>query len=276
MSVNPSLVRWESRWTQDAHRIRWLDSLGGPVRCRAKPVLVYDPHLTFDCRHATRIAAETPSTLVPVPFGSHPVTTFLTEVGLLRMMIENMLNDRFDPVALAQEIRARRGMSSVYLGELAERQPKARARTAIALARAARAAQPGNPLGMLSLARVLTRNGNHDEAIALHREIAVLTGRMPLYLAPFAEALLQAGARAEAITVAEEVVAARPEVGHLRHWLAKMQWKGGTRAKAIVEQKRAVELEPTNRRFRNVLLKYRILILFSSYHIMRLFKKLYG
>lgn len=257
-STNPSRAPWEDRWPQDSHRIRWIDTIDGALQRRARAVLVYDPHVALDRRHVTQICAETPSVLVPVPYSGHPASTFLSEVSLLRPLLEDVLQDRFNPKAMREAIRERRSTSSVYLGALAERQPEARPRTALALARAARVARPESTLGMLSLARILTRTGNHDEAVTLHREIAVRTERLPLYLIPFADALWLAEARTEAIAIANEVVNGLPEVAHLRNWLSAMLWKYGARSAAIEQQKHAVALTPKNRRYRRRLYLYRI------------------
>lgn len=257
-SLNPARAHWDDRWLQDSQRVRWIDAIDGRIQCRARPVLLYDPHVALDLEHVSRIAAETPSTLLPIPYSGHPATTFLGEVSLLRPALEAVLQDRFDPEMMKAEIRARRSTSSVYLGSLAERQPEVRSRTALALARAAHAAKPNSLLGMLSLARILARTGNYDEATAIHREIAVLTDRMPLYLTPFAEDLWLAGARSEAIAIGNEIVRALPHVAHLRTWLAAMMWKNGERRSAIREQKMAVSLTPDNRRYLRRLHSYRL------------------
>jgi len=88
-------------------------------------------------------------------------------------------------------------------------------------------ARPENPLGLLSLAHILTRTGNHTEAVTLHREISGRTERLPLYLIPLADDLSLADARSEAIVISEEVVNALPKAAHLRTWYAAMLWKHG-------------------------------------------------
>jgi Flp pilus assembly protein TadD len=257
-SIDPARASWDNRWSQDAHRIRWLSTMAAPLRCPASTVLVYDPHLPLDRRHAELIAEQTGSHLLPVAHSLHPASTFLGEVGLLRGLLEDLLHDRFDAHAMAMEIRARRASSAVYLGALAERQPAVRPRTAIALARKARLAKPDSDLGMLSLAQILTRTGNHDEALGIHRQIAVKVNRLPIYLVPFANALVSAGEGQEALAVAGEVVDAEPEVGHLRNWYATMLWRRGERAAAVAQMARAVALNPAQRRYRRKFLRYRL------------------
>jgi tetratricopeptide (TPR) repeat protein len=257
-SIDPAIANWDNRWSQDAHRIRWLSTMAVPLRPAPSSVLVYDPHLPLDRRHALLIAEQTGSHLLPVAHCLHPASTFLGEVSLLRGLLEDLLYDRFDAHAMATEIRARRATSSVYLGTLAERQPAVRPRTAIALARRARLVKPDSALGMLSLARILTRTGNHDEALEIHRQIAIKVNRLPIYLVPFANALVSAGESEEAIAVAGEVVDAEPDVGHLRNWFATMLWQRGERAAAVAHMARAVALNPTERRYRRKLFRYRL------------------
>ena len=111
---------------------------------------------------------------------------------------------------------------------------------------------------MLSLARILTRTGYHAEALAIHREIAVQVNRLPLYLVPFADALISAGELPEAVTIAREVVDAEPGVGHRHNWYATMLWRQGDRAAAVAHLARAVTLNPSDRRYRRKLLRYRV------------------
>ena len=257
-SIDPAIARWDNRWSQDAHRIRWLSTMAVPLRPAPSSVLVYDPHLPLDRRHALLIAEQTGSHLLPVAHCLHPASTFLGEVSLLRGLLEDLLYDRFDARTMTTEIRARRATSSVYLGALAERQPAVRPRTAIALARRARLVKPDSALGMLSLARILTRTGHHDEALEIHRQIAIKVNRLPIYLVPFANALVSAGESEEAIAVAGEVVDAEPDVGHLRNWFATMLWQRGERAVAVAHMARAVALNPTERRYRRKLFRYRL------------------
>ena len=257
-SIDPAIASWDNRWSQDAHRIRWLSTMAVPLRPAPSSVLVYDPHLPLDRRHALLIAEQTGSHLLPVAHCLHPASTFLGEVSLLRGLLEDLLYDRFDARAMATEIRARRATSSVYLGALAERQPAVRPRTATALARRARLVKPDSALGMLSLARILTRTGHYDEALAIHRQIAIKVNRLPIYLVPFANALKSAGESEEAIAVAGEVVDAEPDVGHLRNWFATMLWQRGERAAAVAHMARAVALNPTERRYRRKLFRYRL------------------
>ncbi|MEG3084912.1 hypothetical protein U1707_14770 [Sphingomonas sp. PB2P12] len=88
---------------------------------------------------------------------------------------------------------------------MAERQPKARPRTALTLAPAAhpkdRTVHWDAELGAHSRGPA-----NYAEAIALHREITVRTERPPLCLVPFVDDLWLADMRQDAIAIAEEIV----------------------------------------------------------------------
>lgn len=257
-SINPRRAQWEKRWSQDAHRIDWIDAIDGPLKCNARPVLIYDPRMKLDVEHVTRIAAETVSLRIPVPYSGHPSSTFLGEISLLRPILEAVLEDRCDPKSIREAIRDRRSSSSVYLGALAEQQSHLRRRTSLSLARAAHAAKPESLLGMLSLARILARTNHYEEALALHRDIAIRTERMPLYLVPFADDLWLAGQRDEAISIGYEVVRTLPDAAHLRTWLAAMLAKSDAMPAAIEQQAVAVALTPGNRRYRRRLYAYRV------------------
>jgi hypothetical protein len=170
-SINPSRARWENRWPDDSPRIRWIEAIDGSVQCQAKPILIYDPHLPLDGRHAANIAAETPSVLVPVPYSGHPSAPCLNETGLLRQLIEHtrmiilmlkLLPRKFGLVDLEARFIFAHWQSGNRLS---------RPRTALALARAGCALYPNNAFAMLSLAYILARTGEHAEALMLHREI---------------------------------------------------------------------------------------------------------
>ena len=257
-TVDPRLVPWETRWGQDARRIEWRKEFRRPLRCDCRPVLVFDPRLSLDLRHISLIAGDTPSTLVPVPYGGHPVSTFLAEVGLLGTILKDVLNDRFCENSAAAEIRKRKSTSFVYLGTMAERQPAWRPKIAVNLARLAAAASPSVSLGTLSLARVLAKVGEYEQALALHRDIIAAMGRIPLYLVPFAETLLLSNQHAEAVAVANEVIGALPNVAHLRNWRANILWTTGAHCQAIAEQKIAISLDPGDFQYRQKLLKYQM------------------
>jgi len=257
-AVDPRLAPWETRWGQDARHIQWRKEFRGPLRCDCRPVLAFDPRLSSDLRHISLIARDTPSILVPVPYGGHPVSTFLAEVGLLGTILKDVLNGSFSENSAAIEIRRKKSTSFVYLGTMAERQPAWRPRTAVNLARLAATASPNISLGTLSLARVLTTAREYEQALALHHDIIAAMGRLPLYLVPFAETLLLSGRHAEAVAVADEVVVALPNVAHLRSWCANILWVTGARGQAIAEQKIAISLDPGDFDYRRKLFKYRM------------------
>lgn len=255
-SIDPARVPWERRWAQDSGRIAWRAELAGPLGDGFTAILIYDP-VGDDLRHAALIEAEIATVSVRLPHAGHPVTTFLGEVGLLHPIVLAALDGSFDARALFGEARRRRRESSVFLGTLAEQQPAWRQRTAIALGRKAVAAQPQALLGRLSLGRVLSAAGQHDEAVAVLRDLVAVSGRIDAYLVPYANALLAAGDAEAATEIAREVAAAQPDTGHLRHWHAWLLWQSGRYHEAIEEQHAAIACEPGNTLYRKTLNAYR-------------------
>ena len=259
-SNDPQVAPWEHRWELDAARIDWQPQLRGPMRCACRPILVTDP-ATPDAPHIALIARDTPSTIVPIHYGGHPVATFLGEVGLLRPLLFSVIDDTFDAAAFAAQVRARRSSSSVYLYDLAERQPKVRAGLATRLARRAAAVNADGLLGTLALAQIRGKAGDYTQALALHETTVRDSNRAMRFLIPYAEALIASGEAAAAVPVAREVMKIDPGKPHLHHWLAWVLFRAEDRASAIVEEKIALTLAPGTPRYRKALRRYESAIL---------------
>lgn len=255
-SNDPARVPWEDRWQAHGRRIAWLPWLEGPIGGAATAIIAYDPH-DADGHHAALIAAETVCVPIPIAHCGHPAGMFLAEVHLLRPLLEAVLADTFDPSTLIRDIRARRRLSANYLGTLAARQPTIRQQTAIAITRLALSQNPGLSLSKLVLAELLTRAGQHAEALKLHAEMVDECNRAPPHLIPYADALMASGAVGDAILIAREVVQKLPDEAHLRHWLASMLWRDRACSDAIAAQRRAVALDPGVALYADALRRYR-------------------
>ncbi len=255
-SLDPSAAPDERRWQQDAQRIRWIPAFNGPLRSGARPVVVYDPKGP-DRWHGDRIATDIPVTSVRLPFTSHPVTTYLSEAGLLSQLVFDTMDGTVNGVAVEREGRRRRRNSSVYLAELAQSQPASRPLTALALARRAVEAGPTSPSALLSLGKLLSRMGRHDEALAVHKRLAEVTDRFVNYMIPYGDALFAAGDTQGACAVAREVVAAMPNVAHIQNWAGFMLWNAGFHNEAREAVKAAVRLHPSNAQYQKLLTTYR-------------------
>ena len=140
-SVSKRIAPFEIRW-------RHLTPDNSPVHeepehgsAKVAPIVFYDPQ-DLDARHFRLIAAHYPLTVgIAMPHAGHPAGGMLAETHMLSRAILDIVNGSFDPRALAQELRARRGQSGHYLLTLARRIGPAHMRWKSALAQAAVAAK---------------------------------------------------------------------------------------------------------------------------------------
>ncbi|MBU1345480.1 MAG: alpha/beta hydrolase [Alphaproteobacteria bacterium] len=244
-TLDPEIAAHDGRWSQDVQRIFWLKAFSGPLKSRARIVLAYDPW-GLDGWHGRRIGADVAAEAVRLPFTAHPVTSFLSEIGLLGELVVRVLDDTLDAPAFEREARRRRSTSGVYLGELAGLQPLHRQRLALALGRRAVDASPSNHHARLSLARLLLRGGEQDEALLLLEGLVADSNRAVTYLVDHGQALAMSGRTAEARVIVNEVLEQAGDVAHLHGWAAHTSWLNGDRQDARGLIRRALQLDPAN------------------------------
>lgn len=257
-SIDPAKAPFEKRWPADGRRIQWRAELDGPITSAIRPVVVYDP-ASDDRLHRDLIVRDIDIDEIALPYSGHPAATYMLEVGLLVSLVFGVLEGTADVRTFQREGRQRRRGSTAYLCHLAERQPASRQATAIALARRAVEQNPDSAIAGVTLARLLTAAGRHEEALDLHRRNIELTSRYFIYLVAYADALAAAKDPAGALAVAREVMAEveMQRMPHLNGWLGLIAWSAGERDEAIAALARAVELDPANMGYRRRLRDYR-------------------
>ena len=256
-SLDPAKVGHETRWQDDARRIVWLPEIDGPIRSTIKPVVIYDS-TGLDGWHGDRIGEDIEVTAIRLPRTAHPVAVYLDEIGMLRSSAFDVLDGVFDGPATEREARRRRRTSANYFGELAQRQPASRPRTALALARRAVELGPENGHSLSSLAALLSRQGFHEEALEHHRRLLGISGPKPDYLIPYGDALLVAGRLQDASAVARQVIEIAPHMTRFQAWAADILWRSGETAEAIAVVEAAQGLDPTNAWLSSRLAQWRI------------------
>lgn len=255
-SIDPRKVPFEKRWIQDSRRIRWLPEIDGRLTSAARPVVVFDP-ASEDGRHIALIQADIAITAIRLPHVSHPATTYLGEVGLLKPLVFQTLSGELDGPSFNRQARLARRTSSLYVSNLAQAQPGYRQELALSLARLSVERAPGNPLVGTTLARILSRAGEHDEAIAEMERVTALTNGDPNYLVHYVNALMAANRPAEALATAREVVATWPHMAHLHAWESAVLWGAGQYDAAIEATTRAITLDPQDKKYPRLLKNYR-------------------
>lgn len=252
-SIDPAKAPWEWRWNQykDALcRSGWLEEVDGPIDSKITPYIAFDP-TDLDLQHVERIERDIRIRRLAFRHVGHPVTGYLGEIDLLRPLLR-AIYDGGDALAVARMARERRRTSSFYLGTLASKQPACRLTSAIRLAERAVAHQPHGPMGYYNLAKLMTRAGRHQEAVAIHTRVAEMTGLAAMYLPDHAEALAAAGDLEGAAAVATETASKLPEAGHIHMWHAELLWRVGDHGGALEAARRAVAIDP-NPSFRSSL-----------------------
>lgn len=248
-SLDPRIAGHDKRWSQDVDRIHWRPDLNGSLECQAEVVIAFDP-IGLDGWHGRRIVDETRAIPIKLPHTAHPVTSFLSEIGLLGELVLQTLNGDIDARALRREARARRVASGVYLGELALRLPARRLSQAVELARRAVAVNPAAMHSRVSLARLLGRAGLHEEALE-HLEILTTTSnRSVVYLVEQGQGLALAGLRTESRAIVDEVLTLHDSAAHLYAWAAHISWLNHDIHDARQFVASAIKLDPGNPSYR--------------------------
>lgn len=247
-SIDPAKVPFERRWGQDQRRVRALPGLDGPVRCRIRPVVAYDP-CGMDRPHADLIARDTPIQRLRLPFAGHPVGGYLQEAGLLHGLVMQALDGTLDVAAVERAARAARRGLATYYGTLAGRQPSSRPNLAVSLAQRAVLLDPGRPEGHHALALRLSAAGRHAEALAAHEQVAALE-RHPGYLVDYSIALSRAGDTARALAVAHEIRAAWPHHAGIHNSIAELLRARRDLPGALRHAEQALALDPASEHYR--------------------------
>ena len=254
-SIEPGIASQELRWTQDAKRIRWLPDFNGPIASSARAVVVFDP-TGPDLWHGERIETDLGVRAIRIPYSAHPVTTYLSDVGLLGPLIDDLLAGVFDPRAFRREARRRRVGNGIYLGELAAAQPARRSALALALAQRALDVSPGNYHARVSQARLLSREGRHDEALAMLDSVVQDSDRGLTYVIDYANALVNAGRVSEARPIVDEALSRTEDVAHLHAWAAHICWLNNEKGLARGLIRRAIVLDPGNTPYLRAMIDY--------------------
>jgi len=256
-TLDPDIVSHDRRWAQDAHRIGWIKRMNGRLNSAARIIVVYDPRGPDDW-HGRRIAEESSGDAIRLPFTGHPVTSFLSEIGMLGSLVVDVLHDRLDSRNFEREARGRRATSGVYLGEIAGLQPMHRQATALALARRALDVSPANHHARLNLAKLLLRGDAVDEALLIFEGLVVDSEQALHYLVNYGQALAVAGRLTEARAIADQVIERASGIAHLNAWAAQLCWLNGDTAQAKKLIRHAVRLDPVSQGYLQLAADYHL------------------
>jgi tetratricopeptide (TPR) repeat protein len=230
-SVDPVVVPFDRRWAEDVARIAFRDDDLLPAL--TEQYIVFDPADAHDREHFKLFAARSSTKGVPVPYGGHPVGSYLTETGMMQPLLEQIESGAFDNRAYARELRARRRRSGHYFYILAQRVPAYRPLQKVALARLAVETHGDNPLYRSQLGAALDAAGDFDAAYAVHLQ-AIAMSNANMFQVHYL--MLHHEARGEldrALAIVDRLIAENPDVlwlplerKRLRRKRRHMTWLG--------------------------------------------------
>lgn len=244
-SINPETAPFEGRWIQESRNIQWIPEIEKPLNISCPAIIAYDP-TDIDRRHAHLFAQEAAVEHLRVPYGGHPVSTFLAEAGLLKPLLDDVISGRLDAASFQRAIRKARTTNATYFSQLADRQPAHRPDLALALAKRALERSPDSVIALGSYASKLTKLGRHEEAVRLHVRAVDLSQRDHNALVHYANALVAADCIDEATVIADEVIKKVPYIALLREWQATIFEKNGDWEQALASIGEAIRLDPDN------------------------------
>jgi hypothetical protein len=240
-SIDPRRVRADRRWWWAQNSIRFLPHHNGSLSCRARVVVVFDPTIKLDRLHAALIGRDVRAEMLRLDHAGHPVTTVLSELGLLQAMALAFVSGSADLPAIEAAFSARRQESAMWLVESAAHLPKSeRLRARDITAQAVKMA-PGNATLHHHHAMRLHELGLYDEAVLAH-ERAVDISPHPIFVLSLSRSLFFAGRHAEALVWVEQAQRERPFDDFYFHSSARVRLAMGDRSGALRDAQEAFRL----------------------------------
>ena len=177
-SPDPAKVPFERRWEKERTRHQGFpfDNMVRGLNSLDHAYLMYDPY-DDDDHHIRSIVDVAPSvTLMPVPFGGHPVSSVLAVNRTIYRVIADIAHDRFQMTGFHAAARDSRRGSPRYFETLARLQPESRDELRVRLLEKGLLLQTEpQPAYLKQLIPPLMRLGRREDA-ATFAELALAAG----------------------------------------------------------------------------------------------------
>jgi len=177
-SPDPAKVPFERRWEKERTRHQGFpfDNMVRGLNSLDHAYLMYDPY-DDDDHHIRSIVDVAPSvTLMPVPFGGHPVSSVLAVNRTIYRVIADIAHDRFQMTGFHAAARDSRRGSPRYFETLARLQPESRDELRVRLLEKGLLLQKEpQPAYLKQLIPPLIRLGRREDA-ATFAELALAAG----------------------------------------------------------------------------------------------------
>ncbi|HWI87170.1 MAG TPA: tetratricopeptide repeat protein [Sphingomonas sp.] len=248
-SIDQKKMPLETRWASDRRRIRFLANIERPIEQVPLMVAAFDSGFEIDAHHVARVAEDAELHQLDLPFAGHPVGPFLNELGLLRPLVLDVLEGRFDQDYFGSTARKHARRSAHWLANVAERHPGAQGERGIAFARRAVSLAPGQPSLHYALARRLAAAGRYREAVEAH-ERAIAIEPIADYQWGLSKTLFEAGDIAAALAIAQRLQGIAPSTPGFHAWASRLHEALDDLPAALAALRAARQRDPGNPGYR--------------------------
>ena len=242
--IRPDLPPNEQRWMREAQKIAFSNrTISSELSRRVPFYVIFDP-CSRDLAHVELFEQVTDVTRVPVPFGDHTPGVMLAQVGMLKDLVFDIINGRFDYNLFLKTLRQNRRKSAVFWGTLADYTNKRWPRLAFYAVEQASQLDAKNVVYKLRYTYLLLTAKRLDEALEIARVSCALAPDHPAPWRALAKTYGALGRHQEAVEAAREAVKRRMNDADLQRVLldALIAAQDFNEAEKVAE--RAIELDP--------------------------------
>ena len=246
-SIDPAKVPYDRTWDHIAKNVMFInDEIGGHIS--GQVFLIYDDK-HVDGQHADRIAAEMPVQRIVTPHAGHPSVHFLHRAGILKQLTLDLIAGRYDETSGRTLIRGARTLSAGHLCHLARRGRSLDRR--LRLLDRAQTLEPQRLEVYAVRGQLHNRAGNLAAAAQGFRDALAVNPRHNWAKTWLADVLSRSGEHPEAVALATDAAAASPTTADFHHTLGHCLIRhGGHLDAAIKALAEAIRLDPANARYR--------------------------
>lgn len=242
-TIDPSIVPFETRWLQDARRIRWLPFLNDRISGATETIIAYDPHAHDDREHVMLIASDIRIREIKLPFAGHSALAVLHEMDELSALLHQIILPEHLDISETQ-IRKKRRQSSTYLASVAQYLYPRHSKWSLHLAANAFHFPHPSRMAFETFANILRCEKRPKEAVKILQRAADLTERNVAVLHSLSCSQREAGLLDDSYSTALECVTRSPEVALFHKWMADLSIERGDSATARQYVAQAIALTP--------------------------------
>lgn len=246
-SIDPMKVPFDKTWNWVAKDVTFINDAIGASVC-GQVFLVYDDK-HVDGQHADRIAAEAAVHRIVTPHSGHPAVHFLHRSDILKRLMLDLIRGQYDEAEVRSLIRGARKHSAGHLCSLARGGRSLERR--LCLLERAQMLEPQRVEVYAVRGQIYNKTGNLVAAAQAFRDALAVSPKHNWAKTWLADVLSRSGEHTQAIDLASEAVAAVPGNADFHHSLGEClaRYPGGQTA-ALAAFNEAVKLDPASLRYR--------------------------